>query len=173
MTAAALAASRLHGVEPKQRRTLTELVESAGYRTLVLGSSKDPNAKVTILLLPPDGDTALFAVKVPTSAAAERAVRAEASALRSLREIGLGVVEDTLPQVDELVEHRGMTALVMNALPGLPLSRLYAERRHTGSRSRVGRDFAVVGEWLRAFQEATLRDGASEPARTGDRIRAR
>lgn len=173
MTATAFAASKADRVETKQRRTLTDLIESAGYRTLALGPSKDPNAKVTILLLAPEGDTPLYAVKVPTSTAAERAVQAEASALRSLREAGLGVVEHTLPQAVELVEHRGMTALVMNALPGLPLSRLYAERRHTGSRSLVGRDFAVVGEWLCAFQDATLRDGAPEPARTGDRIRAR
>jgi aminoglycoside phosphotransferase len=153
--------------ETSRKRTLTELVEAAGHRTLLLGSSKDPNAKVTMLLLPPTGDAPLFAVKVPTTAAAERAVEAEVSALRVLHGNGLGVVGDTIPHVVELVEHRGRTALVTNALSGVPLSRLYAERGHIGSARLVARDFAVVGEWLRRFQDAT----ASEPApETGTRI---
>jgi len=160
--------------ETSRKRTLSELVDRAGHRTLLLGSSKDPNAKVTMLLLPPAGDAPVFAVKIPTTAVAERAVEAEVSVLRRLHGNGLAVVADTIPRVVELVEHRGRTALVTNALSGVPLSRLYVERRHTGSARLVARDFAVVGEWLRRFQDATATvSGPETRTRIADTIRER
>jgi aminoglycoside phosphotransferase len=160
--------------ETSRKRTLSELVDRAGHRTLLLGSSKDPNAKVTMLLLPPAGDAPVFAVKIPTTAVAERAVEAEVSVLRRLHGNGLAVVGDTIPRIVELVEHRGRTALVTNALSGVPLSRLYVERRHTGSARLVARDFAVVGEWLRRFQDATATvSGPETRTRIADTIRER
>jgi aminoglycoside phosphotransferase len=173
VTVAAVPMER-RAAETSRKRTLTDLIESAGHRTLLLGSSKDPNAKVTMLLLPQAGDEPVLAVKVPTTAVAERAVKAEVSALRDLHRSGLGVVGDTVPRVVELVEHRGRTAFVTNALSGLPLSRLYAERRHTGSARLVARDFTVVGEWLRRFQDATATESAPKtPTGIADATRNR
>ena len=173
MTVAAATLER-RAAETSRKRTLSELVDRAGHRTLLLGSSKDPNAKVTMLLLPPAGDAPVFAVKIPTTAVAERAVEAEVSVLRRLHGNGLAVVGDTIPRVVELVEHRGRTALVTNALSGVPLSRLYVERRHTGSARLVARDFAVVGEWLRRFQDATATvSGPETRTRIADTIRER
>jgi aminoglycoside phosphotransferase len=172
--------STLAAVEPlgggapgEAARSLREFIAASGLRSLVLATSKDPNAKVTILLVPPGTAQPSFAVKVPTTDTAERAVRNETALLVSL-ESALGGGAETIPRVVEVVEHHGRAALVATAVSGTPMSGLYLERAHTGSQSAVAADFASVEAWLCSFQEATGAHAAVAP-RTAlvDRIRTR
>jgi aminoglycoside phosphotransferase (APT) family kinase protein len=174
LTAIAPHSGRVRGRLPVRARSLGEFIEAAGLRSLVLGSSKDPNAKVTVLLVSPITASPIFAVKVPTTDVAAQAVQAEAKLLLELQPI-LGDIDGTIPRVVELVEHRGRTALVTTALPGTPLSRLYVDRGHTASSTRVAADFAAVGRWLQRFQQATIAVGEEAAADTSvcDRIATR
>ena len=138
------------------RRALWHYVRDADLRTLVLGASKDPNAKITILLVSAESGRPRLAVKVPTTAAAERAVQAEARLLRKLDEVQLGRLRDTVPRVVDLVEFEGRTGIVMTAVPGTPMTTAYLEWRHTRSAARVAADFAVVGAWIADFQQVTI-----------------
>jgi len=135
------------------RRPLHDFVEESGLTSLMLGSSKDPNAKVTILLVSERSGHPVFAVKIATTDAAAIAVEAEARLLLTLqRTTGL---TGTLPQVVELVEHRGRSALVMTALPGTPMLGTYFRARHTASRLTVSCDFTAADGWLRMFHRET------------------
>jgi hypothetical protein len=42
------------------RRSLRDFVQSSGLRSLVLGTSKDPNAKITVLLVSPEDSRCLL-----------------------------------------------------------------------------------------------------------------
>jgi hypothetical protein len=64
---------------------LWEFVGKTGFESLVVAASKDPNAKVTVLLVSRETGASVLAVKAPTTAAAERAVEAEAQVLAELR----------------------------------------------------------------------------------------
>jgi len=135
------------------RRSLDAFVVDSGLESVVLGASKDPNAKVTILLVSPATKRAVYAIKVPTTAGAECAVEAEAAVLAALPcDVPVAM---TFPEVVEMLEHRGRAALVTTALVGTPMTRVYLRRRHTASRDRVARDFAMAAGWLRALQDAT------------------
>lgn len=160
---------------PAPRRTLDELIEATGLRSLVLGASKDPNAKVTVLLVAPATRRPVFAVKVPTTDAAAAVVEAEAALLSALHARDLGEVAETIPHLSELVSHDGRTAMVATALHGTPLTREYARPRHTASRARVAADFAAVEDWLRRFQAATrVSDaGAGAQRAVADELRDR
>jgi hypothetical protein len=157
------------------RRSLRDFVDASGLSSLVLGTSKDPNAKVTILLVSPLSGRPVFAVKVPTTDVAARAVAAESSLLLELQQGPTAAVGETIPKVVEHVEHRGWGALVATALPGAPMARRYYRRRHTASAGHVAADFAAAERWLRAFQDATVQGPAPlefEPS-VSTRLRAR
>ena len=49
-------------------RTLVGFIDQAGGRAACLAVSRDPNAKVTILLFPPDEDRTDYVAQVPTTA---------------------------------------------------------------------------------------------------------
>ena len=81
MTAAAAPASAVHDV--RQRAAgLWEFVAETGFESLVAAASKDPNAKITVLLVSPETAAPTLAVKAPTTAAAERAVEAASASVR-------------------------------------------------------------------------------------------
>ena len=141
--------------ESPVRRALWHYLRGSNLTALVLGSSKDPNAKITILLVSPEDGRPQLAVKVPTTAAAERAVHAEARLLRELGGLQLNGLVTTVPRVVDLVEFEGRAALVMTAVPGIPMTTAYLEWRHTRSAARVAADFAAVGAWIGDFQRAT------------------
>lgn len=134
------------------RRSLEGLVSSSGLRSLVVGASKDPNAKLTILLVPPSGGDAVLAVKVPTTDEAALAIDAERRVLEDLSEVGPG---RTIPRVAGAVEFEGRQGLVMTAVPGIPMATSYLRWRHTAGSGRVAADFAAVDRWLGAFQALT------------------
>ena len=136
-------------------RGMWDYVRESGLRVLVLGPSKDFNAKITMLLVSAERGRPLLALKLPTTPLAERAVEAEVRVLRELD--GLPhEVRRTVPRVVDLVEFEGRTAVVMTAVPGTPMTTSYLEWRHTRSAARIGADFAAVGEWLAHFQGSTM-----------------
>jgi Phosphotransferase enzyme family len=140
---------------PAPRRTLWELESSSGHRALVVGLSKDPNAKITVLLVSPWSERPVLAVKAPTTDAAAHAVAAEARLLTNLRARGRGCVLATVPRVVEIVDFEGREALVTTAVPGVPMSASYARGRHTADGAQVHADFAAVREWLARLQADT------------------
>ena len=62
-------------------RTLAAFIDQVGGRAACLAMSRDPNAKVTILLFPPGAARPAYVAKVPTTDAAARSVEREAEQL--------------------------------------------------------------------------------------------
>jgi aminoglycoside phosphotransferase (APT) family kinase protein len=140
-------------------RPLYEFVRATGLRAVVLGLSKDPNAKVTVLLVAGSGRP-VFAVKAPTSDAAARAVEREARLLADARLRAAHVAVETVPRVVGTVDFDGRPALVTTAVPGTPMTASYLAWRHTAGAGRVAADFAAAGRWLAALQRQTAAAGA-------------
>lgn len=155
-----IATESRHDVAPVEqaRPSLQAFVERSHMRSLVLGTSKDPNAKITILLLPPGTDRPALAVKVPTTDAAARAVEREGRMLVELRRRCRASLLRTIPRVVDLLEFNGRHALVVTAMPGVPMSAAYLRWRHTARRRTVASDFAIVGRWIATLQGETVRD---------------
>jgi prepilin-type processing-associated H-X9-DG protein len=110
--------------------------------------SKDPNAKVTVLLFRPGVDHPVYAAKVPTTAVAARSVRHESMTLAALDRERLGELSETIPEVAEVVEHMGWPVLVTTALPGRVMLASYHQWRHTSRPVSVKADFDAAGRWL-------------------------
>lgn len=146
---------------PPGRCSLWEFVRASGLRSLVLGPSKDPNAKVTVLLVSPERGRPVLAVKVPTTDAAGSAVKAELHLLAYLNRLQPGHVSGTIPRTVDVVDFEGRPALVMTAVAGVPMTTSYLRRRHTATPARVAEDFAAVSAWLADLQQATA--GSSAP----------
>lgn len=137
---------------------LWDYVQASGMRVVLMGASKDPNAKVTLVLVSAETGREAVAIKVPTSEPAARAVEAEERVLRALAMASDGEVAHTIPAVVDVLTHEPGTALVMSAVTGAPMTTAYLEPRHTRSPERVGRDFDAVDHWLAAFQNGTAQE---------------
>lgn len=147
--------------DPQERwSSLHGFVERSQMRALVIGTSKDPNAKITMLLLPRGNDRPVLAVKIPTTDEAARAVHREGRLLAELRGRCRRSVLSTIPRVVDLLEYRGRRALVVTAVPGVPMSASYLRWRHTARRRTVAADFSAVDRWIAAFQAGTARQVA-------------
>jgi hypothetical protein len=79
-----------------------------GVRSVVIGVSKDPNAKVTVLLVSERDGMPVMAVKVPTTPIAAAAVESETAALVELHARYSGVAIRTIPRVVRMVEVDGL-----------------------------------------------------------------
>jgi aminoglycoside phosphotransferase (APT) family kinase protein len=158
---ATIAASRAHAEAPEQLRTLSEFVASSGLRSLVVGLSKDPNAKLTVILVSPSTERPTLAIKAPTTDVAARAVKAEMHLLAALRRRRAGGVIGTIPSLVEVVDFDGRPAIVTTAVQGRPMTASYGRRRHTGNQAQVTADFAAVREWLAQLQTGTRGPRAS------------
>jgi aminoglycoside phosphotransferase len=139
------------------RRSLLEVLRAPDAASVVIGASKDPNAKITVLMLAAGDTRPTVAVKAPTTAVAEAAVVAEIALLRALHER----IEDdqllaTIPRVVELIDFRGAAAMATTALAGTPMTTLYHRWRHLSRPASVTTDFHAVGAWLAWFQQATI-----------------
>ncbi len=137
------------------RRSLRSLLETPGTRTVTVAMSKDPNAKVSILVVPPGRQTPQFVVKIPTTDQAAAAVERESRMLVEMRRMVLGPIHATIPRFVQVCEHEGRTVLVASAVPGVPLARAYNSWPHTSRRSSVAADFASADDWLARFQTAS------------------
>jgi hypothetical protein len=125
--------------------------------SLVVALSKDPNAKVTVLLIPHGSRRPSLAIKVPTTPIAEASVRAERGVLRELHQRLPDVILASIPNLGHLRELTGTRSLVTTALPGSPMTTRYHAWRHLGNPAAVRADFRAVDAWLAAFQSATAR----------------
>lgn len=134
------------------RRTLSDLVHDCHGRVVCLAMSKDPNAKMTILLFSSGEDQPTHAAKVPTTSVAAGKVRQETIVLVSLDREKLGPISGTVPEVAEVVEHMGWPVLVTTALPGRLMLASYHQWRHTARPLSVKSDFEAAGRWLAIFQ---------------------
>jgi hypothetical protein len=76
-----------------------DFIQRCGLRSLVVGTSKDPNAKITILLVSPASGRPALVLKAPTTDAAARAVEAERHVLMDMWALLPAGVRETVPRV--------------------------------------------------------------------------
>lgn len=152
-------------------RTLADLVDEVDGRAACLSLSRDPNAKLTVLLFRPGQDAPAYVAKVPTTDVAARMVVREADRLAAVATRDLGSLRPTVPRLVSMVEHRGLPVLVMTAVPGRSMLAGYHGWRHTARPTAVGADFAAAGEWLAGLHRATA-DGGTHLAAGLDEARA-
>jgi aminoglycoside phosphotransferase len=131
--------------------TLEAFISEVGGRVACLALSRDPNAKVTILMFPPGATEPAYVAKVPTTDVAARSVEREAAFLASVA--GLDFV--TVPGIIGQVAHLGRPVLVTTALPGRSMLAAYHTWHHTARQDSVGADYAAAGGWLARLQNAT------------------
>jgi aminoglycoside phosphotransferase (APT) family kinase protein len=132
---------------------LADVIARPGTRVVLLAGSRDPNAKMTLVLIDDYGPA--FTVKIPTTAAAAQVVRAEGDLLTALSRLGLGSLDATLPRALGYFSAAGRPALVTTALLGAPMTVRYHAWRHTARRRRVQSDFTAAGTWLADLQRRT------------------
>jgi aminoglycoside phosphotransferase len=135
--------------------TLPELVADASRTAIVSGVSKDPNGKVTLLLVPRGERNASVVAKVATTPASERALEAEARVLAGLDRMRLGPLAGSVPEVLGWSRYGDRRALLLTGLRGTTMLSRYHGWRHTSSLHKVAADFAAVARWLEGFQSAT------------------
>jgi hypothetical protein len=139
--------------------TLAALLRTTGRHAVIVGVSKDPNAKLVALLLADGRRSPTLVAKVATTPGADRAVSAEAHLLAELHRRHGGHVMATVPRPLDVVDAAGRTAVVFSALPGAPLLTAYHRRRHTSSAAGVHADLEAVRRWSAAFEAATATPG--------------
>ena len=149
-------------------RTLAGFIDQVGGRAACLAVSRDPNAKVTILLFPPGATRPAYVAKVPTTDAAARSVEREAEQLAEVGSRTLGPVSTTIPKVVATVEHLGRPVLIMTAMPGQSMLAAYHSWRHTARRTTVAADFAAAGGWLAGLHGAAAGSGHASLAQMLD-----
>jgi aminoglycoside phosphotransferase (APT) family kinase protein len=145
---------------PPPRTPLWEFVEASGLRCLVVAASRNPNAKITVLLLPTTSDRPALAVKVPTTDGAARAVEAEARVLAALHERDSPMGE-TIPRPVDVVDFEGRPGIVLTAVAGIPMTSSYLRWHYTARRHCVAAHFAAVERWLAAFHSASANGSAA------------
>jgi aminoglycoside phosphotransferase len=133
---------------------MAEFVDACGLLSVVVGVSRDPNAKVTVLLVSPETGRPVLAVKAPTTAGAARAVEAERGMLADLGELLPGPLLRTVPRVVGTVDFAGRAGVVMTAVAGAPMMADYL-RRDGVIAARAEAHFAAVARWLGALQAET------------------
>jgi aminoglycoside phosphotransferase len=131
------------------------LVDMPGMQALIVSLSKDPNAKLTVLLFPNGSSQPSLAIKVPTTAAAEATIAAEKSVLVALHASRPGNALTSIPKIADVAAARGRPALATTALPGSPMTTRYHAWRHLAAPAEVRADFLAVEKWLAKFQSAT------------------
>jgi aminoglycoside phosphotransferase len=136
-------------------RTLARLIDDVGGRIACLAMSKDPDAKVTVLLFPPGQRLPGYVAKVPTTDAAAQSIEREAGVLAEIARADLGPLGSTVPQVVTMAEHTGWPVLVTSALPGRAMIAAYHRWRHTARPAAVAADFAAAASWLSELQHRT------------------
>lgn len=134
---------------------LRQLARMVNCVTVVLGMSKDPNAKLTVLLVSRGERQPTLVAKLATTELADHAVQREGEVLVALRARYGDTALAAAPRLlDQFLVH-GRKAIVFTALPGTPMLATYNRRRHTADRASVERDFVAARSWLSSFQQAT------------------
>ncbi|MEA2656530.1 MAG: hypothetical protein QOI23_1895, partial [Chloroflexota bacterium] len=153
----------------------SDLLDMPDMEAIVLAFSKDPNAKLMVLLLPRGGSRPTLAVKIPTTEAAEANIAAERLVLSELQARLPANMLGTIPRISDLLNPEGRPILIATALPGSAMATRYHGWRHVATPRAVEADFSMVEAWLARFQSATA--GASMPidmdGGTGELLRQR
>jgi len=136
-------------------RTLAALIDDAGGRVACLAMSRDPDAKVTLLLFPPRQKRPGYVAKVPTTDAAADSIEREAAVLAEIARRDLGQLGSTIPRIVASAQHTGRPVLVTSAMPGQAMLAAYHRWRHTARPAAVGADFAAAARWLGELQTRT------------------
>lgn len=136
-------------------RTLAEVITEMGGPVACLSLSKDPDAKIVLLLFRPGEDRPARVAKLPTTDAGSKRVEREAGQLGNLECRNLGPITSTIPRLIATVEHLGRPVLVTSALPGSPMLAEYHKWRHTARPATVAADFAAANRWLSALHQHT------------------
>ena len=159
----------------RRSASLAELVGAPGRRVLVIGASKDPNPKVTVVLFEGDKEP-VRAIKVPLTEVAAASVMTERRVLTEIAgAIGDTPVAGTIPRVLGDAVFEGRTALVCSPVRGVPMGSIYHRWRHTSRPRAVRSDFSAAAKWLEGFQAVTRAEDAPVTlgAGVGQAIRAR
>jgi hypothetical protein len=130
-----------------------------GVRAIVVAASRDPNAKITTLVVPPGADGPTLAVKTPTSDRAALGVGAEAAILRALPTVLPPDLLRTVPRLVGPVDPVTST-MVTTTVHGTPMQVSYHRWRHVSRAASVARDFGSVQTWLTRLHDATAADPA-------------
>ncbi len=146
---------------PAEGNDLFDVLADDRFRMTMIATSRDPNAKVTVLLTPKSGERAGLVLKVPSTSVAAAAVARETATLRALHRLSSPLVRATVPRVMGTVPTVHGDALVATRAPGTPMTTEYHRWRHTRSRVAVARDLGAVAAWLRALHVETA--SASAP----------
>lgn len=154
MTAQAIAASPGQGNEADLRA----LLNRPGNRTVLLDSSRDPNAGVTMLLTPAGTDRPELAVKVATTPAAAAAIAREARLLTALQLLPLGRAGLAIPKPAGVFQVDEMLAAASTVVPGVPMRTRYHGFGHLRRPEAVRADFAAAGAWLADLHAASAGD---------------
>jgi hypothetical protein len=126
-----------------------------GTRMVTVSSSRDPNAKVTVLLFRAGATAPTLVVKIPTTIGAAMAVDAEAAMLAALPDRLAPPMLDAVPRVVDRLPTRCGDALVTTAVPGAPMTLGYHRWLHVARPGAVARDFEIAGRWLGRLQAGT------------------
>jgi len=142
-------------------RTLSELLSGDKTDAIVMAVSKDPHAKVIVLLIPRGSQAPTLAVKVPTTADASAVVEAEGRVLDAVRTRAPAWIRESIPLPIGFVAVDRFRALVTTALPGALMARDYHRWRHITRARDVGADFNAASQWLEQLHVATANARAS------------
>ena len=176
MTVAAVETARVPVQSPEREPlSLWDFLEGTDLRPVVVGVSKDPNAKVTLILVSASSGHPALVAKVPTSRKAALAVEREIQMLDAIRQRLPDRLRETVPRPIRTVEFDGRPVLVATALSGTPMTVSYFAPRHTANRSRVAADLHAAGSWLGHMQQATAAEHATIDIVSGlaERLRSR
>jgi hypothetical protein len=138
-----------------------DLLEVSGMRAVVLALSKDPNAKLTVLLIPAGEGRPALAVKVPTTESAGASIAAERRAIAQIRTHLPEAMLSTIPGIGDLPGGDDRRTLVTTALPGDTMTTRYHAWRHLATPDAVRTCFLFAERWLSQLQATTT--GAPEP----------
>jgi Phosphotransferase enzyme family len=139
-------------VDIEQPVALATFIDQSRLQSIVIGTSKDANAKVSIVLVSPQTGAPVLVVKAPTTDRAALAVDAERRTLAALNQRIPDAIRATVPRVVSTVDFQGRTAIVTTMLAGVPMARGYLRRN---ARATSLSHFAAIGRWLDTFQSET------------------
>lgn len=134
---------------------LRALLNLPGSRTVMVDSSRDPNAGVTMLLIPAGSDRPELAVKLATTPLAAEVIAREARLLVALGQQPIGRTRPTLPQLVGVFHADGMLAVATSVVPGVPMRTRYHAFGYLRRPDAVRSDFAAASDWLASIQADT------------------
>jgi aminoglycoside phosphotransferase (APT) family kinase protein len=135
---------------------LRSLLDEPGSTAILIDASKDPNSGVVVLLIPADRAEPHLAIKIATTEAAARVLKAETAMLVALERLALPRTGPTVPRHQASFDADGMLAVAATVVPGTPMSTGYHAFRHSARPAEVRADFAAAAGWLAGLHADTV-----------------